>query len=226
MKREFIRIRETERKRATAIGIVLTVLLHGFAAAFVSFTGLKYIWPPPEENTFVVDFIEEEIPKPKPKIRASAPQSVTPDKQAPVKIVQQSKLPEPSHIEAPELDPLAEFPGMAKKSPDPVEGNALGNSVKGPVSGMPNAHVEGRKTIGDVPRPVYNVQESGTVVVTIWVDNYGNVKKAIPGADGTTVTNKELWAAARNAAMETHFNMKADAPAMQQGAITYIFNLK
>ena len=73
---------------------------------------------------------------------------------------------------------------------------------------------------------VYNVQESGTVVVNIWVDNYGNVAKAVPGGDGTTVTNQALWTAARKAALETHFNMSADAPAMQEGTITYIFNLK
>ena len=80
--------------------------------------------------------------------------------------------------------------------------------------------------MGNIPRPNYNSQENGTVVVTIWVDNYGTVQKALPGADGTTVTDKTLWAAARKAAMETHFNMSADAPALQEGTITYIFNLK
>ena len=80
--------------------------------------------------------------------------------------------------------------------------------------------------MGNLPRPVYNVQESGIVVVDIWVDNYGNVAKAVPGGDGTTVLDKTLLNAARNAAMETHFNMSADAPAMQQGTITYYFNLK
>ena len=66
----------------------------------------------------------------------------------------------------------------------------------------------------------------GKVVVDIWVDNYGNVTKAIAGAQGTTVTNQSLWAAARAAAMKAHFNQSADAPALQQGTITYIFKLK
>ncbi len=35
-------------------------------------------------------------------------------------------------------------------------------------------------------------QKSGTVVVTILVDTYGNVTKAQPGAEGTTVDNSEL----------------------------------
>ena len=51
------------------------------------------------------------------------------------------------------------------------------------------------------------------MVVTIWVDNYGKVVKAQAGADGTTVTDKSLWAAARNAAMGTRFKQKMDAPA-------------
>ena len=79
---------------------------------------------------------------------------------------------------------------------------------------------------GNLPVPNYTIQESGIVVVTIWVDQYGTVQKAIPGADGTTVTNSTLWNAARKAAMETKFNMSADAPALQEGTITYIFNLK
>ncbi len=60
----------------------------------------------------------------------------------------------------------------------------------------------------------------------IWVDQYGTVTKAIAGADGTTVTDSRLWTAARNAAMGAHFNQSVDAPALQEGTITYIFSLK
>jgi len=95
----------------------------------------------------------------------------------------------------------------------------------GQNTGAPNAHLKGRNVVGTLPRPAYGVQESGTVVVTVWVDQYGNVTKALAGAEGTTVTSTELWTAARNAAMKTHFNQKANAPALQQGTITYIFTL-
>jgi TonB family protein len=78
---------------------------------------------------------------------------------------------------------------------------------------------------GTLPRPSYAVQAAGTVVVDIWVDNYGNVQKAVAGAEGTTVTDKTLWQAARKAALGAHFNMSADAPALQKGTITYIFKL-
>lgn len=86
-------------------------------------------------------------------------------------------------------------------------------------------NLKGRTLVGSVPRPTYTVNESGTVVVTVWVDNYGNVTKAQAGAEGTTTKSKELWTAARNAAMKAHFDQKADAPALQQGTITFVFKL-
>ena len=78
---------------------------------------------------------------------------------------------------------------------------------------------------GTLPRPSYSVQAAGKVVVEIWVDNYGNVQKAVAGVEGTTATDKTLWQAARKAALGAHFNMSADAPALQKGTITYIFRL-
>lgn len=104
-------------------------------------------------------------------------------------------------------------------------GHAQGNTRTGETSGEPNAKVPGRSVNGTLPRPAYGVQASGKVVVDIWVDNYGNVQRAVVG-DGTTVNDKTLWQAARKAALGAHFNMSADAPALQKGTITYIFNLK
>ena len=104
-------------------------------------------------------------------------------------------------------------------------GHALGNTKTGETSGEPKANLKGRTLNGVLPRPTYSVQSSGTVVVDIWVDNYGTVQKAVAGAEGTTVTDKDLWNAARIAAMRASFNMSADAPAMQQGTITYIFKI-
>ena len=105
-------------------------------------------------------------------------------------------------------------------------GHALGNTRTGETAGEPKANLKGRTLNGTLPKPSYPVQANGTVVVEIWVDNYGTVQKAIAGAEGTTVTDKDLWNAARKAAMGASFNMSADAPAMQKGTITYIFKLK
>lgn len=105
-------------------------------------------------------------------------------------------------------------------------GHALGNTKTGETSGEPKALLAGRTQNGSLPRPSYSVQKNGKVVVEIWVDNYGIVQKAVPGAEGTTVTDKDLWNEARKAAMKASFNMSADAPALQKGTITYIFKLK
>lgn len=84
--------------------------------------------------------------------------------------------------------------------------------------------LKGRNVVGIIARPEYTVKDSGTVVVTVWVDQYGNVTKAQPGAEGTTVNNSELWRSARKAALATRFNSDDDAPLLQQGTITYVFN--
>ena len=99
-------------------------------------------------------------------------------------------------------------------------GHALGNTETGETRGEPKAKLAGRTVNGTLPRPSFGVQAEGTVVVDIWVDNYGQVQKAVAGAEGTNVTDKTLWQAARKAALGAHFNMSADAPALQKGTIT------
>lgn len=85
-----------------------------------------------------------------------------------------------------------------------------------------SAVLKGRSINGVLPTFVSD--KTGKVVVEIWVDNYGSVQKAVAGAEGTTVTDKELWNKARSSAMSASFNMSADAPAMQKGTITYFLN--
>ena len=141
-------------------------------------------------------------------------------------------------VQKEEINKNALFPGMSKKdssnaphsATEPKNefkaGHPKGNTSSGKAEGTPNARLKGRNTLGAIPRPAYSEQDYGTVVVDIWVDNYGNVTKAVPGGQGTTVNNSKLWAAARAAALQTHFNQSADAPALQQGTITYVFKLQ
>ena len=165
--------------------------------------------------------------------RSNVTPATTPDAHGDVDV------PTPKVEEEPKLDPRAAFPGMSRKENNATAphsaseasegfkaGQADGNTREGKTEGEANAHLKGRSVVGSLPKPVYGIQAEGIVVVQIKVDQYGNVTEAIPGAEGTTVTNKELWNAARNAAMKAHFNMKADAPALQTGTITYIFKLK
>ena len=94
------------------------------------------------------------------------------------------------------------------------------------VQGSATVHVQGRHLLGSLPKPAYVCQEEGIVVVAIKVDQYGTVIEAVPGAEGTTTTDKALWNASRSAALKAHFNQDAKAPATQAGTITYVYKLK
>lgn len=253
-----------ERQRTENIaktsGMVLTIAAHVVLAVFGVFTGLKYIYPPPPENTFLVDFSEVEDERPVPAKTGNQPHAEVVDKTKNIELVQKSeaqnkgtkanKAPEArvdefGDVEVKEpkrekvidkrslfhtADNKAEKDTLAAQTASKVSdalkaGHASGNTSKGKLDGEPNAHLKGRNTVGTLAKPSYGVQEEGIVVVTIWVDQYGKVKKAIAGAEGTTVSNSKLWQAARDAAMNTHFNQSADAPALQQGTITYKFKL-
>lgn len=254
--KEYLRERAKEARTARVTGIVLTIAVHVLACLLFVFTGLKYLYPPPQEQTFLIDFSEEEQPRVQPIRTGRQPQAENVDRTKPVELVQRSQSPVRSEkpnktaeakpdafgdvdVPAPkeEVNKNALFPGMSKKdsslaphgAKDPraeyKPGQPTGNTSAGKTDGSANARLKGRNTLGTLPKPSYFVQQDGIVVVDIWVDNYGNVQKAVAGGAGTTVADKTLWAAARAAAMKAHFNQSADAPALQQGTITYIFKL-
>ena len=77
--------------------------------------------------------------------------------------------------------------------------------------------------MGSLPKPAYEVRKAGFVVVRIKVDQYGNVTEAVPGVEGTTITDEGLWKACRSSASMAHFNTSADAPVVQTGTITFKF---
>lgn len=256
--------REIRKKteRVSEIGAaVCTVVCHVAVAVFGVFSGITYIYPPPEEQSVLMDFSEDEEKVIVRQTNGSAPQSEDPDRTKKLELVQKSEAQEKGTKtnEAPEakgddfgdvekyepprekeIDRRALFHAADNKTDKDTlaaqtardisdalkAGHAQGNTSTGKTNGEPNAQLKGRNVVGVIAKPAYNVQEAGTVVVSIYVDQYGNVTKATPGAPGTTVNNSALWAAARKAALETHFNMDGSAPPLQQGTITYIFSLK
>ena len=74
--------------------------------------------------------------------------------------------------------------------------------------------------------PNYIKQEGGIVVVDIRVDRAGKVIQAIPGTHGSTTLDEDLLKVAKEAALQTKFDPKPDAPEVQKGTITYNFILK
>ncbi len=76
-----------------------------------------------------------------------------------------------------------------------------------------------------LPKPAYPGNDEGTVVVKVTVDKYGKVTAAEPGARGTTIANQTFWDEAKQAALKAKFNVDNNAPAFQQGTISYRFVL-
>lgn len=114
------------------------------------------------------------------------------------------------------------------ESGEGVEGSREGNSstgAKSGVGGYGTFNLGGRSIgAGGLPRPVYNVQEEGRVVVSITVNPAGQV--IATGIDRMTNTvNAALRRAALDAAKKARFNA-VDGVNNQTGTITYYFNLK
>jgi TonB family protein len=108
-------------------------------------------------------------------------------------------------------------------SGEPGAGNYDGSGKGNTGTGF---DLSGRSLSGALPKPEYNIQEEGIVVVEITVDRNGNVVSAEPILRGTTTQNSYLWRVARQAALKARFNSDSDAPAYQKGTITYHFDLK
>ncbi len=74
-------------------------------------------------------------------------------------------------------------------------------------------------------KPTATFREQGTVVVSIWVDQDGNVKKAQVSAKGTNILDQNLRKIAVDAAYNSTFVKDNNAAELQRGTITYNFIL-
>lgn len=113
-------------------------------------------------------------------------------------------------------------------SGDGVEGSKEGVASAGSktgVSGYGSFDLSGRSIgEGGLPRPEYNVQEEGRVVVSITVNPAGQVIATSINRQTNTV-NAVLRKAAEDAARKARFNA-VDGVNNQTGTITYNFNLR
>ena len=109
-----------------------------------------------------------------------------------------------------------------------IQGSHTGNSDTGKATG-----VGGKDTYylkdrslgpGGLPKPIYNVQDEGRVVVTIVVDPQGCVVSTDINKWTNTV-NPQLQKAALDAARKARFNTISGVD-NQSGTITYYFKLK
>ena len=109
-----------------------------------------------------------------------------------------------------------------------IQGSPTGNSAEGQstgVGGYGTFDLNGRSLgSGGLPRPIYNVQEEGRVVITITVNPAGQVIHTSINKR-TNTANAALRKAAEDAARKATFNAVGGVN-NQTGTITYYFKLK
>ena len=110
-----------------------------------------------------------------------------------------------------------------------MEGSKDGNSTTGEKdgSGGYGTFNLGGRSLGEggLPRPAYNVQEEGRVVISITVNPAGVVIDASVNVGQTNTVNNTLRQAALNAAKKARCNTVSGVN-NQMGTITYNFNLR
>jgi type IV secretory pathway VirB10-like protein len=195
--------------------------------------------PEPEEDLITQEVeeapaIRQEDIKDKEKPREEE-KPVDPDDQAAEEEVVQEEEPEP---EPPKVIERALYRGSSQTSGDGSNEGITGQpGDQGDPNGTPAAAAyEGQGGQGEgvgydlggrgvkhLPKPAYDSEEQGKVVVEIRVDRSGKVVSAMAGARGTTITDLRLRRLAEEAALRSVFASDPNAPERQRGTITYNF---
>lgn len=137
----------------------------------------------------------------------------------------------------PVVDPRALFPGRDQRSTDRrdqgetrqdddqgrPEGAIGANEFNGLGPGQGIEYSLTDRKANYLHTPDYTALATGRVVVQITVNRQGQVIRAIAGARGTTTTDRSLHQLAEEAARNSRFDLKTDAPEEQTGTMTYNF---
>jgi len=153
------------------------------------------------------------------------------------------KPPEENTPQQPTIDPNALFPGTTSNSStsqgntnnsDVDLGALMGNvEISDNTSNNPsglgdsgvNAALTGRKLLNDIT-PRDNSQQTGRVVIKIWVDKSGKVKDARFQSGGSTTSSSVLKNLALKAAEKAKFTAILEGPEVQTGTITFNFKVQ
>ena len=92
------------------------------------------------------------------------------------------------------------------------------------LAGTLDAGLQGRGLVGVLPKPEYNANAAGKVLIDVTVDASGRVTTATYRQNGSTTNNSVLIEAARRAALKARF-AESDR-FVQGGTITYIFRME
>ena len=145
----------------------------------------------------------------------------------------------PEPPKEPEINPKALFNKNNKASGNKnggSQGVTSGSGNQGKEGGDPNSNrydgtpgkggagfsLAGRSAKA-LPSPQGGNNKQGKIVVKIWVDRTGSVTQVSAPEKGSTLTDGALVNQAKAAARKAKFSAKEDAPEVQTGTITYVF---
>lgn len=232
------------------IGLIVSIVAHGLLILCLLLMGLRYPDPPPPELGVEMDMGEFSDVGTDSEHAAEGGEDLSSESSYANddnnELTQQSedvpltskKTPSPTknkkkpkdnvkpQSEETKIDQNALFTkGRVKKgsggSTGVGEGSGKGSGGEGGGSGI-SFSLEGRGSTS-LPKPTATSTENGTIVVTIMVDQEGNVVSAKAILRGTTLRDTNLWRRCEQAAKKSKFTANPDAPELQGGKITYIF---
>ena len=232
------------------IGLIVSIVAHGLLILCLLLMGLRYPDPPPPELGVEMDMGEFSDVGTDSEHAAEGGEDLSSESSYANddnnELTQQSedvpltskKTPSPTknkkkpkdnvkpQSEETKIDQNALFTkGKVKKgsggSTGVGEGSGKGNGGEGGGSGI-SFSLAGRGS-KSLPKPTATSTENGTIVVTIMVDQEGNVVSAKAILRGTTLRDTNLWRRCEQAAKKSKFTANPDAPELQPGKITYIF---
>jgi len=224
-----------EEKKNKLKGIFGTVLFHALLLLLLSlpFMGLTYQDPPQKKGggSIAINFSSQKIEK-KPKlvkeeIIKTQKKIVTQNTTKAIEFKKTEKVVEDTEeiIEEvkQEVNIKALYTGK-KKTAVTFEGRNSDADLRD----LGNGENEDGYQLGSnrnptfLPKPIYDSEAEGKVVVHIIIDQLGNVIFAKPLEKGSTTQNKQLLSGAKNAALKTKYPSTVDPP-NQHGKLIYTF---
>lgn len=183
--------------------------------------------------------IQEKAAEKPEKQKAEEPKE-SPEDILPKEVINEQPLETPKEVEPepePVVDPRLLYPGKNNSQGDSKEGPDQVAGDKGKETGDPNSSGYdglggqgngisfslGNRKAKSLPKPTYDSDDQGKVVVSIWVNKMGEVTRAEIMQKGTNVTDIKLRNMARQAALKAKFTADIDAAEIQKGSITYHF---
>jgi len=183
-------------------------------------------------------------PPPTPQEVTNTEHVVTQEQEKTVQVNNKPKAEKPQpKVEKPQEEPKPQIDDrFVFKKKDKTKGGSEGKTGKPGDQGRENGTPDATNYVGDgggngisfylkgrkskrLPKPVYDSEEQGTVIVKVWVNQSGKVINAVVQEKGTTTADSRLRDMAVKAAKEAVFDANPDAPEVQTGTITYDFIL-